>query len=112
MNILERFKYLLNNIPNLLERTSPEFQPLLHRSIPKEAQIRFIPDIYNEPLNHIRLLHITKRPFEKRIPTRPFIVVSRVRKVFRLSAISTPSSREQVNELAAMFSSSSVVAQR
>lgn len=101
-----------SNIPNLLERTSPEVQPLLHRTIPEEAQVRFIPDIDNKALNHIRLLHIIKRPFKKCIPTCPIVVISRVRKAFRLSTISTPSRREQVNELAAVFSGSPVVAQR
>lgn len=58
----------MGSLPDLLERPSPQLQPLFHGTTPEETQVRFIPNIHDKSFSHVRLDNIVKRPVKECIP--------------------------------------------
>lgn len=99
------------DILDLLESARPECKPLLLRRTPEKAQIGLIPDVNNKAICHVRVLDVLECLIQECIPTFPIIIIARVLKVLRLTTISSPKGREEVDELSPVLSGCLVITQ-
>lgn len=97
------------HVPESIVRPSPHLEILVLVSVPKERQIRLVPDINDHPVGHLVGLHVSDDMVEIAVPATPVAVIAWIWCRGILRTICSPEIMDEKDEVGIELACAAVV---